>query len=217
MQKIRTARGSTMIHFITGKYAGSFESGVVIENNGIGYEINMPSSSAAYMAVEGDIVTVYTAMLVREDDISLYGFDDRDSLRMFRMLTGVSGIGSKGALSILSALTVTEIKKAIVFEDAGTLSRAQGVGKKTAQRIVLELKDKIDAGAIALTDDAPAVKGGGMPAGIRNGASEAIEALVSLGYSKSEASEAVAACGISDASASAEEYIKASLKQLSLF
>lgn len=203
-----------MIHFITGKYAGSFENGVVIENNGIGYEINMPSSSAAYMAAEGDIVTVYTAMIVREDDISLYGFDDRDSLRMFRMLTGVSGIGSKGALSILSALTVTEIKKAIVFEDAGTLSKAQGVGKKTAQRIVLELRDKIDADAIAsapLADGA----GSGMPVGVRNGASEAIEALVSLGYSKSEASEAVAACGLEDASA--EDYIKASLKQLSLF
>lgn len=201
-----------MIHFITGKYAGAFDSGIVIENNGIGYEINMPSSSAAYMASEGDTVTVYTAMIVREDDISLYGFDDRDSLKMFRMLTGVTGIGSKGALSILSALTVSEIKKAIVFDDAGTLSKAQGVGKKTAQRIVLELKDKIDAESIAA---APEVKGGGMPAGIRNDAAEAIEALVSLGYSKSEASEAVAACGLEDASA--EDYIKASLKQLSLF
>ena len=201
-----------MLHFISGNFAGTFDNGVIIENNGIGYEINMPSSSAAYMASEGDSVTVYTAMIVREDDISLYGFDDRDSLLMFRMLTGVSGIGSKGALAILSALTVSEIKKAIVFDDAATLSKAQGVGKKTAQRIVLELRDKIDASSITETGHNVQTS---MPIGVRNGASEAIDALVSLGYSKSEAAEAVSSCGLEDAPA--EEFIKAALKKLSLF
>ena len=190
-----------MLHFISGKFAGTFDNGVIIENNGIGYEINMPSSSAAYMASEGDSVTVYTAMIVREDDISLYGFDDRDSLLMFRMLTGVSGIGSKGALAILSALTVSEIKKAIVFDDAATLSKAQGVGKKTAQRT-------------SITETSHNVQTS-MPIGVRNGASEAIDALVSLGYSKSEAAEAVSSCGLEDAPA--EEFIKAALKKLSLF
>ena len=171
-----------MLHFISGKFAGTFDNGVIIENNGIGYEINMPSSSAAYMASEGDSVTVYTAMIVREDDISLYGFDDRDSLLMFRMLTGVSGI------------------------------KAQGVGKKTAQRIVLELRDKIDATSITETSHNVQTS---MPIGVRNGASEAIDALVSLGYSKSEAAEAVSSCGLEDAPA--EEFIKAALKKLSLF
>jgi Holliday junction DNA helicase RuvA len=195
-----------MIHFIKGTLAGTFENGIVIENGGIGFEVNIPSSSAVYMMPEGAEVTVYTAMTVREDDISLYGFDDRESLKMFRMLTGVSGIGSKGALSVLSSLTVTEIKKAVVFEDAALLSKAQGIGKKTAQRIVLELRDKIDAESIAERLDTPKLS---------SSASEAAEALISLGYSKTEAAEAVAQSGLEDASA--EDYIKAALKILSRF
>jgi Holliday junction DNA helicase RuvA len=195
-----------MIHFIKGTLAGTFENGIVIENGGIGFEVNIPSSSTVYMMPEGAEVTVYTAMTVREDDISLYGFDDRESLKMFRMLTGVSGIGSKGALSVLSSLTVTEIKKAVVFEDAALLSKAQGIGKKTAQRIVLELRDKIDAESIAERLDTPKLS---------SGASEAAEALISLGYSKTEAAEAVEQSGLTDASA--EDYIKAALKILSRF
>lgn len=200
-----------MLHFISGKFAGTFENGIVIENNGIGFEVSMPSSSAVYAVPEGEYVTVYTAMIVREDDISLYGFDDRETLRMFRMLTGVSGIGSKGALSILSALTVSDIKKAVLCEDAAVLSKAQGVGKKTAQRIVLELKDRIEAGSAAEASQYGSV----ISAGVKNGASEAVEALVSLGYSKSEAFGAVSSCGLEDADA--EEYIKAALKRLSIF
>ena len=162
-------------------------------------------------------VTVYTAMIVREDDVSLYGFDDRESLALFRLLTTVSGIGAKAAISILSSLTAEEIKKAVVFNDPDTLARAQGVGKKTAQRIVLELKDKLEdqvfgaapesgagARAAAAEEDDP-----------MSGVSEAVSALVALGYSKSEAAEAVASSGLEDASA--EEYIRAALKKLSRF
>ena len=200
-----------MISFISGRLAEVLENGIIIENQGIGFEVSMPSSSAAFAAAPGSQLTVYTYMAVREDDISLYGFDDRQSLAMFRLLTGVSGIGAKGALAILSALTVNEIKKAIVFEDSGTLSKAQGIGKKTAQRIVLELRDKVDAAG--LTDD-PA--GGRLsPAASGGGAADAIEALVGLGYSKSEAAEAVASSGLSEGSP--EDYIKAALKKLSLF
>lgn len=202
-----------MLHFIKGKFAGTFDDGIIIENNGIGFEINMPSSSAVYLSADGDSIMVYTAMIVREDDISIYGFDDRESLLMFRMLTGVSGIGSKGALSILSALTVSQIKKAVVFDDSAALSKAQGVGKKTAQRIVLELRDRIDPESIADANIQGGISADAMAA--KNNAAEAIDALVSLGYSKSEASEAVAACGIEDAGT--EEYIKAALKRLSLF
>ena len=133
-----------MIHYIRGIVAGVFPGGVIIENGGIGYEIIMPSLSAVCSVPQGSEVTVYTAMIVREDDVSLYGFDDRKTLSLFRLLTSVSGIGAKAAVSILSSLTADEVQKAVVFNDPDTLSRAQGVGKKTAQRIVLELKDKVE-------------------------------------------------------------------------
>lgn len=201
-----------MLHYIKGRVADTFENGVVIENNGIGYELNVPSTSALYAALGGGEVTAYTAMIVREDNISLYGFDDRENLAVFRMLTTVSGIGAKAALAVLSALTSSEIKKAIVFNDPDTLAKAQGVGKKTAQRIVLELKDKVEASAFA-----DGIETSGSPGGnALTGVTEAVSALVALGYSKSEASEAVASTGLEDG-AEAEEYIKAALKRLSKF
>lgn len=207
-----------MIHYIKGKVTETFDNMIVIENNGIGYEMTVPSSSALYIASPDAEVTAYTAMIVREDDVSLYGFDDRESLRMFRMLQTVSGIGAKAAVSILSALTVSDIKKAIVFNEPDTLARAQGVGKKTAQRVVLELKDKVDADALSASpagvqgSQAAAVKG---DAGGISEISDAITALVSLGYTKADASEAVAACGLENATA--EQYIKAALKKLSKY
>lgn len=206
-----------MIHYIKGVVAGTFPGGAVIENNGIGYEVIMPSLSSVYMAPPERQVTVYTAMIVREDDVSLYGFDDRESLALFRLLTTVSGIGAKAAISILSSLTAEEIKKAVVFNDPDTLARAQGVGKKTAQRIVLELKDKLEDQVFGAAPE----RGAGARAAAAgeddpmSGVSEAVSALVALGYSKSEAAEAVASSGLEDASA--EEYIRAALKKLSRF
>ncbi len=202
-----------MLHYIKGCVEDTFENGVVIENNGIGYELNVPSTSALYAAPAGETVIAYTAMIVREDNVSLYGFDDRESLAMFRMLTTVSGIGAKAAVSVLSALTASEIKKAIVFNDPDTLSKAQGVGKKTAQRIVLELKDKVGADAFSGGNETPDLAN---DRNVLTGITEAVSALVALGYSKSEASEAVAAAGLENG-AEAEEYIKAALKKLSKF
>lgn len=199
-----------MIHYIKGTVAETSAGGVVIENGGIGYEIIMPSLSAACAAPPGREVTVYTAMIVREDGVSLYGFDDRQSLSLFRLLTTVSGIGAKAAVSILSSLTADEIQKAVVFNDPDTLSRAQGVGKKTAQRIVLELRDKIEGMTFESKAMTSAVSGG---ESLTDSVSEAVAALVSLGYSRSEAAEAVASCGLEDASA--EEYIRAALKKIS--
>ncbi len=204
-----------MIHYIRGRITETFALGIVIECGGIGYEVTVPALSALYMAPADKEVTVYTAMVVREDDVSLYGFDDRESLALFRLLTTVSGIGSKGAVSILSALSPTEIKKAIVFGDPDTLARAQGVGKKTAQRIVLELKDKLEGEVFhAQTDEtgsaaATAAVAAADPMG---SIAEAVSALVALGYTKGEAAEAVAASGLEGASA--EDYIKAALKTM---
>lgn len=199
-----------MIGWIKGTVEAVLPGKIIIENNGIGYEIHVPDTSAAVLkSGTKEIVTVYTVMAVREDDISLYGFANQGELSMFNMLTSVNGVGAKAALAILSVLTAEEISKAILFEDAATLSKAQGVGKKIAQRIVLELKDKVGdfsgftSGGISVSTSE--VLGG-------DARTEALEALIALGYSKSEAGEVLVK--IKDEFDTAEEYIKAALKRL---
>ncbi|MCQ2553655.1 MAG: Holliday junction branch migration protein RuvA, partial [Clostridia bacterium] len=132
-----------MIHYIKGMITEAALGKVVIENGNIGYEVNVPDNSISILANQNEIVTLYTAMIVREDDISLYGFTDTQSLAMFNTLMTVSGVGAKGALAILSALDVRSLKQAIMFEDVAAITKANGIGKKIAQRIVLELKDKV--------------------------------------------------------------------------
>ena len=201
-----------MIHYIKGRITETTDTGVVIERNGIGYELTVPSLSAVYNAPPDHEDTEKSAMIVREDDVSLYGFDDRESLKLFRLLMTVSGIGAKAAVAVLSTLSPAEVQKAVVFNDPDTLARAQGIGKKTAQRIVLELKDKLEDAALTMSDGGAAAAA--LPESDPMGSiSEAVSALMSLGYSRSEASEAVASCGLTDAAA--EEYIRAALKKLS--
>ena len=134
-----------MLHYIKGTLAMKMASEIVVEAGGLGYEITVPANSSVYLAHEGDQVTVYTAMMVREDDVSLYGFGDKNELDTFRKLITVSGVGAKAAIAILSAMPLHEVHQAIILEDAKSLTRANGIGKKTAERIVLELKDKIGA------------------------------------------------------------------------
>ncbi|MEA4986961.1 MAG: Holliday junction branch migration protein RuvA [Anaerovorax sp.] len=193
-----------MLHYIKGSIAMKFPGGVVVENNGIGYEIYVPDNSTLYLASQGETVSVYTAMIVREDDISLYGFSDEEAIDLFRKFMTVSGVGAKAAMALLSAMPVGELKKAIAFEDANTLTKANGIGKKTAQRIVLELKEKI--GGISEFGDATEIVHGD------NGRTEATNGLIALGYSKSEAVGAIAS--IEENNLSVEEYIKIALKKL---
>lgn len=194
-----------MFHYIKGIVTMKFDGGVVMEANGIGYEVFVPDNSPVYLANSNDSTLVYTAMIIREDDVSIYGFPDKDSLDLFRKLMTVSGVGAKAAMAVLSALHVSDIKKAILFEDAETLTKANGIGKKSAQRIVLELKDKI--GILGgLSDSTKQVD-------LNNSKSEAINGLISLGYSKSEAMGALS--NIEDENLSTEEYIKKALKGIS--
>lgn len=193
-----------MIHYIKGKLAMKFEGGVVLETGGIGYEINVPESDPVYLAASGQEALVYTAMTVREDDVSLYGFTSQDSLALFRRLITVSGVGAKAAMALLSAMSSDALKKAIVFEDAATLTKANGIGKKIAQRIVLELKDKLGA-VSGLTEGAQEISAG-------SAKSEAISGLMALGYSRSEAAEALA--GIAETDLTTEQYMKQALKRL---
>lgn len=191
-----------MFHYIKGNITMKFEGGVVIEANGIGYEVFVPDNSSVYLADSKEMVLVYTAMIIREDDVSIYGFSDKEALDLFRKLMTVNGVGAKAAMAILSSMPIVEIKKAIVFDDAAALTKANGIGKKIAQRITLELKDKL--GAVGgLTEAAEKVA-------YDSGKTEAINGLISLGYSRSEAVSALA--GISEDDLSTEDYIKRALK-----
>ncbi len=191
-----------MFHYIKGNITMKFEGGVVIEANGIGYEVFVPDNSSVHLAVGGETVLIYTVMIVREDDVSIYGFREKEELDLFRKLLTVNGVGAKAALAILSSMPVGEIRKAIVFDDAATLTKANGIGKKIAQRITLELKEKMgmvgglaEAADQVISDDRK---------------TEAVNGLISLGYSRSEALSALA--GITDDNLSTEEYIKKALK-----
>lgn len=196
-----------MIHFIRGKLAILNPGSIVIENNGIGYGLTVPENSSFFLSKEGAEVFAYTSMIVREDDISLYGFSDRETQRMFHRLMSVTGVGAKAAMAILSALPLQELIRAILFEDAVTLTRANGIGKKSAQRIVLELKDKVEAADGLNAGTVQALTGS--PTDARG---EAADGLMALGYTKSEALTALSK--IPEEDLSAEEYIKKALKRL---
>lgn len=198
-----------MLHYIKGTLAMKQDNGIVVETGGIGYELTVASNSSVYLAKEGEKITVYTAMMVREDDISLYGFGQKEELDTFRKLITVSGVGAKAAISILSAMPLSQLHQAIILEDAKALTKANGVGKKTAERIVLELKDKFGQ-----LEDVQVPEGFDTPVseGASDGRSEAVRALIALGYSKGEAVNALAA--VKEMDLTAEEYIKQALKRL---
>ncbi|MBE6046738.1 MAG: Holliday junction branch migration protein RuvA [Clostridiales bacterium] len=198
-----------MIGFLRGILADKGDGYIIIDVNGVGYQVFVPANTTAYLNAEGEEVLVYTSMIVREDDVSLFGFSGKGELDAFKKLIGISGVGPKAAISILSAFTLDQLKQAIVFEDAKALQRANGIGKKSAERIVLELKDKFTATApdgSYLDTDAQS------PAAIQGTRGEAISALVALGYSRGEASSALSS--VTEKDLTTEEYIKRALKNL---
>lgn len=195
-----------MFRYIKGTIEMKLAQSVVVECGGVGFEMAVPQNSRLYLAPEGSEVTVFTYMSVREDDISLFGFDDEDGLLLFEKLITVNGIGAKAAMAILSAMPASEVKKAIVFEDADMLTRANGIGKKTAQRIVLELKDKMKDITV---EDLPGADIA--PAASSSDKQQATDALMALGYSRTEA--AAALVGAEDG-LSVEDYIKIALKNM---
>ncbi len=199
-----------MFHYIRGKVTMTFEGGIVIESQGIGYEVFVPGGSGAYMQSDKEVL-LYTSMIVREDDISLYGFTEREGIALFKRLMTVNGVGAKAAMSILSAMNPGEVRKAIMFEDAKSLTKAQGIGGKIAQRIILELKDKIGniSGGMDMSvgaDMAASIAGS-------DARTEAVTALMALGYNRGEAAEAIGR--VKEELDSPEAYIKLALKNLS--
>ena len=207
-----------MISYVKGPLTGIEEDVIVVEAGSLGLAVHVPVSLLPELPGLGQEVTVYTYFQVREDAMTLYGFlhpQDRD---MFRQLLGVNGIGPKGALGILSVLRPDDLRLAIVSEDVKALAKAPGIGTKTAQRMILDLKDKISMedvlGSMASGTDLGTGSGAAAMAGLAEAAKEAVQALVALGYTNSEASRAVKQVEIVDGMTS-EDVLKASLKHLS--
>lgn len=204
-----------MFSYIEGPLTEVWEDMVVVEAGGIGWNIHVPLSLLDRMPKAGTTVKVYTSFQVREDAMTLYGFLSRQDLRMFEQLIGVNGIGPKAALGLLSALRPDELRLAIVSEDVKTISRAPGIGPKTAKRVILDLKDRISSQDLL----PPGMAGGAAGpdasagAGMEGAGREAIEALVALGYSATEAARAVRQVDIVEGM-TAEAVLKASLKYL---
>ena len=171
-----------MISFIRGLVADTTENAVILENNGIGYEIFMTGSSIEQVSrIDGE-VKIHTYFQVREDAMQLYGFLSKDDLEMFRLLLNVNGIGPKAALGVLAGLTADELRFAVLSDDIKTISKAPGIGKKTAQKLILELKDKLkleDAFEKKLAHEQEAASVSGFL--IHDGRQEAAEALIADG------------------------------------
>ena len=197
-----------MIAFLEGTTAGADENRLFLNVNGVGFEIYMPARSLSRIDANGSQVKIYTYMAVREDAMQLFGFLNRDDKKVFQLLLGVSGIGPKGALSVLSTLSADDLRFAVLSEDVKAISAVPGLGKKTAQKLILELKDKLDlADTLTPKEENAEV----MPD--ESGRREAIEALKALGYSASESMRAVNRVKDAD-SLSVEEILKLALREM---
>lgn len=190
-----------MIAFLTGRLAAKTAASAVLDVGGVGYRLLMSTRSLAALPVEGDSVIVHTYLHVREDELTLYGFESEDERALFEALIGVSGIGPKVALSVLSALRPDALRSAIASDDVAVLSSVPGVGKKTAQRLALELKDKLDVPELGAAASAAASLA----------VAEARDALLSMGFSPAEAATALRGA---PADASAEALLKGALRAL---
>lgn len=200
-----------MIAFLKGKIVDIYENRVVMEVGGIGYNVFVTGRDAQNYLRTGIVTTLYTYLQVREDAMQLYGFGTKDDLEVFRLLLGVNGVGPKAALGILTALTANDLKFAVLSQDAKAIAKAPGIGSKTAQKMILELKDKFrleDAFEEKLESRESLHVSGDL---IVN---EAVEALAALGYSASEALKAVRAAAAEGGEMTTEELLKAALRKM---
>ena len=200
-----------MISYVKGILTEIIEDTIIVETGGIGVEIHVPLTLIGSLPHIGDELKIYTYFKVAEDSMSLYGFENRRDLDMFGQLIAISGIGPKGALAILSTLSPDELRMAVLAGDAKAISAAQGIGAKTAQRVILELKDKISAED--LLGSAGYKNTASIASNENTASSEAVEALIALGYTGSQALRAVREVEIDD-SMDSEAVLKAALKHL---
>lgn len=197
-----------MIAYLSGRVAAKGAAHCVLEVGGVGFRLAMSTGSLAALPAEGDDALVHTYLYVRDDELSLFGFENDAEKDAFEKLITVSGVGPKVALATLSALSADTLAQAVATEDVALISSVPGIGKKTAQRIILELADKLGA---------PDLAGGGAGAGSRGAAggaaiAEATDALLAMGFSATEASAAVK--GFEGDSGDAQGLLKHALKRL---
>lgn len=201
-----------MYSYIRGILTDQDEETIVVEAAGVGYNIYTTGQTFQALPPIGSEVKIYTYLQVREDAMTLFGFLTKDDLKVFKLLLGVNGIGPKGAIGILSVMTTDDLRFAVLADDAKAIAKAPGVGNKTAQRLILELKDKLSLEEVfeqklahtAQSEEAHTTSG------MQN---EAVQALVALGYSSSEALKAVSAVELTE-QMDTEALLKAALKKM---
>ena len=175
-----------MYEYIKGKYIGINKDYIIVENNGIGYKIFTSGATMSAMPKSGEEVQLYLEQIVREDFIGLYGFETKEELEMFKLLLGINGVGAKAALSLLSISRINNLKCAIITGDDKQLCKAPGIGKKTAGRIILELKDKLSKEDMIIDSEVlEEISGNNENYAVKM--NEALGALLALGYSEKEA------------------------------
>ena len=197
-----------MFSYLSGILSDWTDDGVVIDVQGIGFFVEVPSSSISRLPAIGSEVKLHTVMLVSENNVELVGFLTKEELKMFNLLRKVNKVGTKMALSLLSTLTVAELSFAIASQDAKAIAKAPGVGVKMAEKLILELKDKVGSGLVSEEFQAAAE----ISSEEGSGRADAIEALVALGFGRSEAVRSVSRVKDS-ASKTAEEIIREALRQ----
>lgn len=200
-----------MISYLKGELAEITQDGVVIEVSGIGWHIYMPQRALESLPAVGQTLKIHTYLQVREDAVTLFGFLSKDDLSVFQLLLGVNGIGPKAALTILSVMTTDDLRFAILGGDAKALAKTPGIGTKTAQRLILELKDKISF-EDALEQKMAQAEQPAQNTGVKN---EAVMALTALGYSSSEALKALNGIAASE-DMDVETMLKLALKNMAL-
>ncbi len=200
-----------MVAFVKGILEYNDGENIIVDTGNIGYNVMISSSVSERLGHIGSEVKVYTYMSVREDAIKLYGFNDRDEYDIFRKMITVSGIGPKGAMGILSVMTPDDIRFAVLSSDSAAIAKAPGVGKKTAEKLIIELKDKVDLKeSFDIKSEHVAASAQSAYAAVKN---DAVMALVALGYSQSAAYAAVNMIDIND-SMTDTDILKLALKNI---
>lgn len=199
-----------MIAYLVGTVAEVSEDNIVVELNGMGFNVRVPYG---YGFKVGSEIKVHTYTYVKEDAFQLFGFETKDQLELFKKLITVNGIGPKGALAILSVMSANDLRFAIYSQDASAIAKAPGIGKKTAERVILDLKDKVKLEDVTSLPGAGETEDGLHADNFEAARKEAIDALAALGYGISEAAKAVSKVTVTEDSTT-EEILKMALKKL---
>ena len=200
-----------LISFVKGTVADIVENCLIVENGGLGYEIYMTGQDLGKVRI-GEEKKIHTFLYVREDILQLYGFFSKDDLSMFKLLIGVNGVGPKGALGILSGISADELRFAVLSDDVKTISKAPGIGKKTAEKLILELKDKMSIEDVLEQAAHGSEQSKEIEATDTGMQAEAVQALTALGYGSAESLRAVKKVSVD--CASVEDLLREALKNL---